>query len=47
VDHKTNGHTVGRAHMYIKHWRNKQVRKTTKGTCALNGKMEQQAGRDL
>jgi hypothetical protein len=31
VDHKTEGHTMYRADMYIKHGCNKQVRKTTKG----------------
>jgi hypothetical protein len=30
VDHKKDGHVVERADMYIKHGRNKQVRKTTK-----------------
>jgi hypothetical protein len=30
IDHKTYGHAVYRADMYIKHGRNKQVRKTTK-----------------
>jgi hypothetical protein len=31
VDHKTDGHAVERADMYITHGSNKQVRKTTKG----------------
>jgi hypothetical protein len=30
-DHKTDGHVVEPADMYIKHGSNKQVRKTTKG----------------
>jgi hypothetical protein len=29
IDHKTDGHAVDRADMYIKHGSNKQVRKTT------------------
>jgi hypothetical protein len=31
IDHKTDGHTVETADMYIKHGSNKKVRKTTKG----------------
>jgi hypothetical protein len=31
VDHKTDGHAVEPANMYIKHGSNKKVRKTTKG----------------
>jgi hypothetical protein len=31
VDHKTDGHVVDRADMFIKHVSNKKVRKTTKG----------------
>jgi hypothetical protein len=31
IDHKTDGHTVEPAEMYIKHGSNKKVRKTTKG----------------
>ena len=31
VDHKTDGHAIERADMYIKHGSNRQVRKTTKG----------------
>jgi hypothetical protein len=31
VDHKTDGHAVDCADMYISHGRNKKVRKTTKG----------------
>jgi hypothetical protein len=31
IDHKTDGHAVAPADMYIKHGRNKKVRKTTKG----------------
>jgi hypothetical protein len=31
VDHKTYGNTVDRADIYIKHGRNRKVRKTTKG----------------
>jgi hypothetical protein len=31
VDHKTDGHSVEPAGMYIRHGSNKQVRKTTKG----------------
>jgi hypothetical protein len=31
VDHKTDGHAVEPAYIYIKHGSNKQVRKTTKG----------------
>jgi hypothetical protein len=31
IDHKTDGHAIDRADMYIKHGSNKQVRKTTKG----------------
>jgi hypothetical protein len=31
VDHKTDGHVVEPADMYIKHGSNKKVRKTTKG----------------
>jgi hypothetical protein len=29
IDHKTDGHAIDRADMYIKHGRNNQVRKTT------------------
>jgi hypothetical protein len=31
IDHKTDGHAVDPADMYIKHGSNKKVRKTTKG----------------
>jgi hypothetical protein len=31
IDHKTDGHAVASADMYIKHGSNKKVRKTTKG----------------
>jgi hypothetical protein len=31
IDHRTNGHAVAPADMYIKHGSNKKVRKTTKG----------------
>jgi hypothetical protein len=31
VDHKTDGHAIEPADMYIKHGSNKKVRKTTKG----------------
>jgi hypothetical protein len=31
IDHRTDGHAVTPAEMYIKHGRNKKVRKTTKG----------------
>jgi hypothetical protein len=31
IDHRTDGHAVSPADMYIKHGSNKQVRKTTKG----------------
>jgi hypothetical protein len=31
IYHKTDGHAVDRADMYINHESNKQVRKTTKG----------------
>jgi hypothetical protein len=31
IDHKTDGHAVDRADMYIKHGSNTQERKTTKG----------------
>jgi hypothetical protein len=31
IDHKTDGHVVEPADIYIKHDRNKKVRKTTKG----------------
>jgi hypothetical protein len=31
IDHKTDGHAIDRADMYIKHGSNKQVRKITKG----------------
>jgi hypothetical protein len=31
IDHRTNGHSVAPAEMYIKHGSNKKVRKTTKG----------------
>jgi hypothetical protein len=31
IDHKTDGHALERADKYIKHGRNKQVRKTAKG----------------
>jgi hypothetical protein len=31
IDHRTDGHAVAHADMYIKHGRNKKVRKTTKG----------------
>jgi hypothetical protein len=31
IDHKTDGHAVSLADMYIKHGSNKKVRKTTKG----------------
>jgi hypothetical protein len=31
IDHKTDGHAVAPDDMYIKHGRNKKVRKTTKG----------------
>jgi hypothetical protein len=31
VDHKNDGHAVAPTEMYIKHGRNKKVRKTTKG----------------
>jgi hypothetical protein len=31
IDHKTDGHAVYTADMYIKHGRNKKMRKTTKG----------------
>jgi hypothetical protein len=30
IDHKTDGHSVDRADMYIKHGSNKQVNKATK-----------------
>jgi hypothetical protein len=45
VDHKTDGHAVEPADMYIKHGSNMKVRKTTKGgACGFNGKMGLQAG---
>jgi hypothetical protein len=31
IDHRTDGHAVAPAEMYINHGRNKKVRKTTKG----------------
>jgi hypothetical protein len=31
IDHKTDGHAIDRAYMYIKNGSNKQVKKTTKG----------------
>jgi hypothetical protein len=31
IDHITDGHPVAPADMYIKHGRNKKVKKTTKG----------------
>jgi hypothetical protein len=40
IDHKTDGHAIERAEMYIKHGSNNKVRKKPRvGTCALNGKM--------
>jgi hypothetical protein len=45
VDHKTDGHAVEPADMYIKHGSNKKVRgKSMVVTCVLNGKMGPQAG---
>jgi hypothetical protein len=31
IDHKKDGNALERANMYVKHWSNKQVSKTTKG----------------
>jgi hypothetical protein len=31
IDHRTDGHSIAPAEMYIKHGSNKKVRKTTKG----------------
>jgi hypothetical protein len=45
IDHKTDGHTIDRADMYINHGSKKQVRKQPRvGTCALNENMGQPAG---
>jgi hypothetical protein len=45
IYHKTDGHAVDRADMYIKHGGNKKVRKKSRvGTCVLNGNMGQQSG---